>query len=55
MKTLREIRKEHISRVLERTRWDLQKASSILKITEDALVKEINDAGITKSKRPHKK
>jgi len=55
MKTLREIRKEHICRVLEKTRWNLKKASAILEISEDLLVKEINNAGITRTKTPREK
>jgi DNA-binding NtrC family response regulator len=50
MKTLEEIRKEHIGKVLEETRWNLKRASLILKIPEDVLVKEINKAGIVKRK-----
>ena len=50
MKTLEEIRKEHIGKILEETRWDLKKASSILEIPEDELIKEINKAGIVKRK-----
>jgi transcriptional regulator with GAF, ATPase, and Fis domain len=52
MKTLQEIRKEHIGKVLEETRWNLKKASIILEIPEDVLLKEINKAGIVKRK-PH--
>ncbi len=55
MKTLQEIRKEHIGKVLEETRWNLQKASIILQIPEDVLVKEINKAGIVKRKPNRKK
>ena len=54
MKTLQEIRKEHIGKVLEETRWNLKKASAILEIPEEALLKEINKAGIVK-KRPNPK
>lgn len=50
MKTLQEIRKEHICRVLEKTDWNLKKASSILEISEDALAKEITSAGIVRTK-----
>ncbi|MCK9228633.1 MAG: helix-turn-helix domain-containing protein [Syntrophorhabdaceae bacterium] len=55
MKTLQEIRKEHIRKVLEETHWNLQKASAILEIPEDVLVKEINKAGIVRRKDDHKK
>jgi len=55
MKTLQEIRKEHIGKVLEETRWNLKKASVILEIPEEALVKEINKAGIVKRKTRPKK
>ena len=50
MKTLQEIRKEHIGKILEETRWNLEKASRILEIPEDVLVKEINKSGIVKRK-----
>jgi DNA-binding NtrC family response regulator len=55
MKTLQEIRKEHIGRILEETRWNLKKASIILEIPEEALVREINKAGIVKRKPTAKK
>lgn len=55
MKTLQEIRKEHIGKVLEETRWNLKKASSILEIPEDVLVKEIIRAGIVRRKANPKK
>ncbi|OPY04337.1 MAG: hypothetical protein A4E61_00757 [Syntrophorhabdus sp. PtaB.Bin184] len=55
MKTLQEIRKEHICKVLEKTHWDLKEASTILEISEDVLLKEINSAGITKVKVSHQK
>lgn len=50
MKTLQEIRKEYIGKILEETRWNLQKASRILQIPEDVLLKEINKSGIVKRK-----
>lgn len=50
MKTLQEIRKEHIGKILEETRWNLKEASSILEIPEEVLIKEINRAGIVKRK-----
>jgi len=55
MKTLQEIRKEHICKVLEKTHWNLKEASAILEIQEDVLVKEINSTGITRAKVPHRK
>ena len=55
MKTLQEIRKEHIGKVLEETHWNLKEASIILEIPEDVLVKEINRAGIVKRKTHPKK
>jgi DNA-binding NtrC family response regulator len=55
MKTLQEIRKEHICKVLEKTHWDLKEASTILEISEDVLLKEINSAGITRAKIFHQK
>jgi DNA-binding NtrC family response regulator len=54
MKTLQEIRKEHIGRVLEKTHWDLKRASAILEIPEDVLVKEIKAAGISPTKKERK-
>jgi DNA-binding NtrC family response regulator len=55
MKTLQEIRKEHIGKVLEETRWNLKKASIILEIPEDVLVREINKTGIVRRKPTVKK
>jgi len=55
MKTLQEIRREHICKVLEKTHWNLKEASAILEIPEDVLLKEINSAGISRAKIPHQK
>ena len=55
MKTLQEIRKEHIGKVLEETRWNLKEASIILEISEDVLIKEINRSGIVKRKNHPRK
>lgn len=55
MKTLQEIRKEHIGKVLEETHWNLKKASSILEIPEDVLLREINKAGMVRRKTDPKK
>ncbi len=41
MKTLDEIRREHIRTILEENGWDMKKASSILKISESKLQREI--------------
>jgi hypothetical protein len=40
MKTLREIRREHIRKVLQENGWDMEKASEVLQIPEDRLKKE---------------
>ena len=45
MKSLDEIRKEHIREVLLRTDWDLRKASELLRISENFLRKEIHRLG----------
>jgi hypothetical protein len=54
IKTLGEIRKEYILKVLEQTGWDFGKASRILKIPEDLLRKEAKKiappgSGVSKS------
>jgi hypothetical protein len=41
-KTLGEIRKEYILKVLEQTSWDFREASRILKVSEVSLKKEIS-------------
>jgi hypothetical protein len=41
-KTLGEIRKEYILKVLEQTSWDFRKTSKILKVSEVSLKKEIS-------------
>jgi hypothetical protein len=40
MKTLREVRREHIRKVLEENGWDMAKASEVLQIPENRLKKE---------------
>lgn len=40
-KTLNEIKREHIIKVLDATEWDIKKASAILNVTESFLKKEI--------------
>lgn len=42
MQTLDEIRLEHIIQVLDRTGWDMKKASEILKVPEKVIKKQIN-------------
>jgi DNA-binding NtrC family response regulator len=50
MKTLEEIRQEHILQVLEHTNWDTKKASEILRIQETILKKEIQKLSFTNNK-----
>jgi hypothetical protein len=45
MKTLEEVKKEHIRQVLDYTNWDIKKASKILKVSEVFLEKEIQKMG----------
>jgi len=42
MQTLDEIRLEHILQVLDRTGWDMKKASEILKVPEKVIRKQIH-------------
>lgn len=47
--TLEDVRKNHILIVLKKTKWNIEVASSILKISEKSLKKEIrNMAGEVK-------
>jgi len=55
MKTLEEIRKEHIMKVLKRTNWDTKKASEVLRISESYLRKEIQKLGYSRDIKPKKK
>ncbi len=41
MKTLKQLRREYIRTVLENSGWDIKKASSILKISEKAIEREV--------------
>ncbi|MCX7857649.1 MAG: hypothetical protein N2513_06680 [Deltaproteobacteria bacterium] len=41
MKTLKEIKREHIMTVLKSTGWDIKEASKILKVKETYLKREI--------------
>ncbi|MDD5007515.1 MAG: helix-turn-helix domain-containing protein [Syntrophorhabdaceae bacterium] len=49
MKTLRQIRKEHVLQILDHTNWDLKKASEMLKVSESFLRKEIRKIGQTET------
>lgn len=42
VRSLKEVRREHILRVLEETNWDLKRASEILKVSESYIKKEIS-------------
>lgn len=55
MKTLEEIRQEHIMQVLKRTNWDTKKASEVLRISESYLRKEIQKLGYSKDTKTKKK
>ena len=55
MKTLKQIRKEHITQVIERTGWDIKKASRLLRVSESFLEKEIHKLGISGKKAKLKK
>jgi DNA-binding NtrC family response regulator len=55
MKTLEEIRQEHILQVLERTNWDTKKASEILRISEGFLKKEIQKLNYSNNNKTKKK
>lgn len=48
LKTLREVRKEHILRVLEQTNWDLEEASRILRVSPAFLKRELRHYGLMK-------
>jgi hypothetical protein len=41
MKTLKEVRQEHIQKVLEESGWDTKEASHILQVSEKLLMSEI--------------
>jgi len=48
LKTLREVRREHILRVLEQTKWDLEEASRILRVSLAFLKRELRYYGLRK-------
>jgi len=48
LKTLREVRREHILRVLEQTKWDLEEASRILRVSLAFLKRELRHYGLRK-------
>jgi ActR/RegA family two-component response regulator len=50
VKTLREVKQEHIQKVLEENNWDIQKASAILQMPEKLLSRELKK--ITLSVQP---
>ncbi len=41
--TLEDVRKKHILKVLKKNKWNIEVASSILKISEKSLKKEIRN------------
>jgi DNA-binding NtrC family response regulator len=41
MKTLKEVKEEHIRKVLEESGWDTKEASHILQVSEKLLMSEI--------------
>jgi DNA-binding NtrC family response regulator len=56
MKTLQQIRQEHILHVLKQMNWDTRKASEILRISESYLKKEIqkiSHGNTSKQKKDH--
>jgi len=55
MKTLREIRKEHILKVLAKANWNVKEASVALKVSEDFLKKEIQNIGPAATRKPKEK
>jgi DNA-binding NtrC family response regulator len=55
MKTLEEIRQEHILQVLEHTNWDTKKASEVLHVSESFLKKEIQKLGYSNNTKRKKK
>ena len=46
LKTLREIEKEHLLTVLEKTNWDIEKASRLLKISVSWVKRKIRKHGL---------
>ncbi len=46
LKTLREIEKEHLLTVLEKTNWDIDKASRLLKISVSRVKRKIRKHGL---------
>ena len=48
LKTLREVRREHILRVLEQAKWDLEEASRILRVSPAFLKRELRHYGLRK-------
>jgi len=55
MKTLDQIRLEHILQVLDHTGWDIKKTIEILKVSEKTIKKEIQILQHTAPKRTSKK
>lgn len=51
MQSLDEIRLKHILQVLEKTGWDMKKASEILKVSEKVIKKQIHVLKVTASKK----
>jgi DNA-binding NtrC family response regulator len=54
MKSLEQIRQEHILQVLKRTNWDTKKASEVLQISESYLKKEIQKLRTMNNHKPKK-
>ena len=52
--TLEDVRKKHILKVLKKNKWNIEVASSILKISEKSLKKKIRNM-VDEVKLAHKK
>ena len=51
IKTLKEREKEHIEEILNRTGWDLEKASRLLQIPLSTVKRKIREHGIIEKNR----
>ncbi|HKI48487.1 MAG TPA: helix-turn-helix domain-containing protein [Desulfobacteria bacterium] len=47
LKTLKEIEREHLRTVLEKTGWNIEKASRLLKISVSQVKRKIQTHGLT--------
>ncbi len=51
IKTLKQCEKDHLSTVLEKTSWNIDKSAHLLKITREEVLLKIEEFGLSQTKK----